>query len=477
MSSDLPELVSIEYPGIVQNLDNMMDTIGGTDKLRKTFEDPASRLEVFPRPNDIHSHPLMGDRVSSNNLLVKCIRRKVTTDEGEVKYVYEAQVMGLISVSYKFESLADFQYLPMERVQDEGSNAGYRSIYNDILPEKPLNSMQIFNKDAPLFLLPTIFSRFDSPIDYYYRDPPVRSDKSNSNIVDPNVIGGSRKPRSILPMCVNWSDEIPTEPHASIFETIKSSLNQQSIMDELKKCFQQKPIWSKNALLHKLKCCSADLKQLLPCVAYYYPNGPFRCQWVRYGFDPKKNKSCKIYQTLDFRVKSAFVKGECSNKITAKRSVFELNPIRKRESLKKTHDKQGSFIDSSLLSARTTSVKDMEKSNTLDEERAIATFVFTPGVLPTYRQVHYQLCDIKVDAVQKLIHSNDDNEPEECHDKDGWCGEGVIDQIRYILSVLTDDMLKKSEQSQESTFYDDADSSEHELSNDEYLSYLTDEIS
>ena len=117
MSSDLPELVSIEYPGIVQNLDNMMETIGGVEKLRRTFEDRASRLEVFPRPNDIHSHPLMGDRVSSNNLLVKCIRRKVTTDNGEVKYVYEAQMMGLITVSYKFESLADFQYLPMERLE------------------------------------------------------------------------------------------------------------------------------------------------------------------------------------------------------------------------------------------------------------------------------------------------------------------------------------------------------------------------
>lgn len=113
--SQIKELVSIEYPGIVKNLDKMMETIGGTEQLIKTFKKSGSRLELSPRP-DLFSHPILGDKVPTNNLLVKCIETTVTDEQGNVKKIYETQIVGFISVSYKFKALADFQYLPMEKV-------------------------------------------------------------------------------------------------------------------------------------------------------------------------------------------------------------------------------------------------------------------------------------------------------------------------------------------------------------------------
>lgn len=32
-------------------------------------------------------------------------------------------------------------------------------------------------------------------------------------------------------------------------------------------------------------------------------SGPWRVMWVRYGYDPKKDSSSRIYQTFDFRVR------------------------------------------------------------------------------------------------------------------------------------------------------------------------------
>lgn len=337
----------------------------------------------------------------------------------------------------------------------------YKSIYNEVIPTRSLDCLQSFREDAPLFILPTIFSRFDNPIDYYYKDSPKPRDHRPNDI---SLIQAFRKPRGILPCNVSWEDPIPLEPHETILKNLKLNQSNQPILADLKACFQTKPIWSRNALLYKIRCSPTELRTLLPSVAYYYPNGPFRCQWVKYGFDPKTNKSSKIYQTLDFRRKQPLLKSDPLESSVGKRQTFDTTPIRKRESLKKNYDNQRSIIDSSFLSVAPGSSKESDKSKEIDYEKLLASFVFTPGVMPPFRQVHYQLNDIKFDTVQKLVHSNDNNEPEVCHVKDGWCGEGVIDQIRCILTLITD----KNGNNLGDPPYFGGDSPNHELLEDVY---------
>ena len=36
-----------------------------------------------------------------------------------------------------------------------------------------------------------------------------------------------------------------------------------------------------------------------------------------------------------------------------------------------------------------------------------STWKFRPGMVPAYRQMFYQLCDVEEDSVQKMLHSND----------------------------------------------------------------------
>ncbi|XP_053214230.1 general transcription factor 3C polypeptide 5-like [Panonychus citri] len=478
--SQFKELVSIEYPGIVKNLDRMMETIGGTEKLNETFKKQGSRLELSPRP-DIFSHPMLGDKVPTNNLLVKCIEKTITDDQGNVKKIYETKIIGFISFSYKFKALADFQYLPMERINFDSNKPRYKSRYNDIIPESPFSSLSSFNPDAPLLVLPTILSRFDVPTEYYYKDEPVhKNDALNKTAVEhqaKSIIGLTRKPRSILAMLVNWDEEIPTEPNAVLLEKLRLHASNINVLEDLKKLFQQRPIWSRNALLYKLKCTRDDLKYLLPCVAFYYPNGPFRCQWIRYGFDPRKNKFCKIYQTLDYRVKQAYIKKDSSDKIMPKRSIYDYAmPLLRREPFKKAQDCEGSVIQPAIfLPPPGTSTETPTKSGIEDEQILLASYTFRPGVLPSCRQCHYQLCEIHVPEVQKLVHENDGCEPDICHDKDGWCKEGTVDKIRAILSTMTDEMLRESEPDEEILDnYDNDDYSDRGLSDeDEYLSYTS----
>jgi len=67
--------------------------------------------------------------------------------------------------------------------------------------------------------------------------------------------------------------------------------------------FEERPIWSKNALMCVTKYSSDQLKFLLPAAAYYFVTGPWRVMWVRFGYDPRLDPTSRIYQTLDYRLR------------------------------------------------------------------------------------------------------------------------------------------------------------------------------
>lgn len=54
------------------------------------------------------------------------------------------------------------------------------------------------------------------------------------------------------------------------------------------------------------------LKFIIPTLAYYFTTGPWRNFWVRFGFDPRKDRSAAKYQSLDYRVR---VEGGISQKV------------------------------------------------------------------------------------------------------------------------------------------------------------------
>lgn len=39
----------------------------------------------------------------------------------------------------------------------------------------------------------------------------------------------------------------------------------------------------------------------MPAIAYFFMDGPWRCCWVRYGYDPRKDPIARTYQELEIR--------------------------------------------------------------------------------------------------------------------------------------------------------------------------------
>jgi hypothetical protein len=71
---------------------------------------------------------------------------------------------------------------------------------------------------------------------------------------------------------------------------------------EMKALFEDRPVWTKGALEWRSKGGKYSLKYLLPCLAYFSLNGPWRSCWIRLGYDPRRDKGAFVYQLLDYRL-------------------------------------------------------------------------------------------------------------------------------------------------------------------------------
>jgi hypothetical protein len=88
-------------------------------------------------------------------------------------------------------------------------------------------------------------------------------------------------------LCVS---DIPSQPFCDI------TSSNQALYDEIKKLFDERPIWFRNSLLARLE--NPDLyaiKTVLPAVGYLFIGGPWRKCWVRLGYDPRVDNTARKY--------------------------------------------------------------------------------------------------------------------------------------------------------------------------------------
>lgn len=100
------KLVGIEYPGYVENVQTMLQTLGGEEAITQTNNGNPTRLELSFRPGDPYCHPMCGDRFPTSNLLLrvrKKRRKRNTAGTEEVKY--EQEILGIVDTTFRYESL------------------------------------------------------------------------------------------------------------------------------------------------------------------------------------------------------------------------------------------------------------------------------------------------------------------------------------------------------------------------------------
>lgn len=162
-----------------------------------------------------------------------------------------------------------------------------------------------------------------------------RRDKHDKDEPDPDpLIGRTRKRRSGHAIFVSFNiPAIPSKPRDIALKYLEVKFLNGEQLEKIKevnysllffagqlvcqnKCtynfalqlFKERPVWSKLALMAVTRMNHDQLKYLLPAVAYYFATGPFRAMWVRFGYDPRKDPSSRIYQTLDYRIRAPGIK-------------------------------------------------------------------------------------------------------------------------------------------------------------------------
>ncbi|CRG95902.1 conserved Plasmodium protein, unknown function [Plasmodium gallinaceum] len=74
------------------------------------------------------------------------------------------------------------------------------------------------------------------------------------------------------------------------------------LYNKVKLLFDIRPIWSKEVLLEHLDNISTYcLKSCFSKICFYFVDGPWRRTYCKYGYDPRKDSTSYIYQTIDFR--------------------------------------------------------------------------------------------------------------------------------------------------------------------------------
>lgn len=467
----------IEYPGFVKNVDKALDTMGGICAIEKVFNSQKDRLELKFRKSDPLAHAAYGDRALKKCLVLRIKRSKAkesnlqpstSRDVAPAQDRYEVDVIAALQTSYRFETLAEFQWLPMQRTNQvnvldpaklhtgvkisrtpESLDPQYASILDDALPIKnPFdNTLRNFNPDAPLLVLPALFSRFDTPREIHQPHPKFRSREMREEFEwqqSMSIIGRTRKRRSTMSYQLNFSDKVPDKlPEKLVKERSMISPQEKAMVPRLAECFERQKVWSKAALCFELNCTATDIKFILPLVAFYYLTGPFRTMWVKYGYNPHKDPSSKPLQTLDFRVKNPQDLQEYS-----RRSMHQYQiPLRKNSERARNLSQRLDL--KSVISGVSSSSSTNYLDDNLDESfggikgmaNAEAMCRFRRDLIPSARQLSYQLKDIELSEVQAIVSSNDGQEPDTCSERDGWLPSGSIDRIRKIMTRTLQETL------------------------------------
>ncbi|XP_064616551.1 general transcription factor 3C polypeptide 5-like [Liolophura sinensis] len=428
------KFVCVSYPGIVQNEDKAFATLGGIKAIQKTVQNPIKKLELKMRPEDIYCKPVFGTRTETTSLLLRVKRRRrkgtapgeasvsdATETKNDTQEEWKADILGMVGCTFRFQSLCDFQYLPMERL-DDGS---YRDIHKDLALRKFTSLKQWLKRDdIPMFLQPVMFSRSDVPSEYVYRPAPKPRRAVERDPNQPtNLIGTARKKRTVFTLFAKFDDkEIPSTPLEGATQTLRSMVRVAGKEEEVRKLFEERPVWSKNAIMYHTKCTKDTLKCILPLMAYYFITGPWRSLWVKLGFDPRKDPKAKIYQVLDFRIRQRGAVDKLN--IVGKRSIFQYN-------LPNRHRKQQRHV-AKIHVSELEKAPDEPKKPYRQKHIEDISFIYKPDVLPPYRCMFYQMCDIQEEQCQQLIHLNDGMESE-CTEKDGWCIKGIGEKCRAIM--------------------------------------------
>ncbi|KAF8901692.1 RNA polymerase III transcription factor IIIC subunit-domain-containing protein [Gymnopilus junonius] len=438
---------SIEYPGYVtpSSVPIAVRNVGGQAKIDRAFKRTAQKsdalLELSLHPESPFAHPIPGDVIGANNLLLKVVKRKRKrpADSSDAPPIgeYTAEVVGVMSRTARFRSMIDYQYFPnpddsisklrmamnnmdvdslssytIPAESSKASQSPRTSPENDIdmnLDPQLLSASQLAKARASIhpesalrLFPPPLFSRQTIPQGYNFK---ANTASMETTVVDEET--GQERKRMINrmrwkgygPACIMFSDNhVPDRPPQAV-EQGRSEVNE-NILKKIEALFQERPVWTRMSLFNQFSAGEArdilNSKLLLPLCCYVFQDGPWRDTLVRFSYDPRKDPSSRFFQRLYFRNAN--------------------HPISRPSVTTRRHDRVSSIDHLRGLE------KETERRN---------SHVFDGQTL-TKETAAFQLCDI-TDPMLKEMIEDPDALREACDERDGWYTSHAFEQIKTVL--------------------------------------------
>ncbi|KAI1414310.1 hypothetical protein F5Y13DRAFT_19548 [Hypoxylon sp. FL1857] len=377
-SFDVPQrkIVAIEHPCVVLNLEKGLATFGPDPDFQKLLSDTADPTSVplWFRPDNPTSKPLVSHRAATNNVLLKITvpkrtgrKRKrgsndpftgdvdttngtaVTSEADEISSVgrrdmpksilrkmqdnlddYQVEAVGYIHDTHRYRGLADFQCANM-------SDTFLTRTAERLLPMKVSKLREI--KLAPgvaagpgqEIIPPPHFTDRVIGFNYNYEQNPntkIEGDEGGQRQLV-NIQGRKKHSYGYF---INYDKKIvPDKPRREPAMEIPDSL-----MQQLHKLMDERPVWTRRAILNRVTGNYTDsvLRIALQLVGYQFRGGPWRDAFVKYGVDPRPDRSFRIYQTVAFKLER--------NIIGTKKIPWEV--VRKGQMKKHTRENRNSHI-------------------------------------------------------------------------------------------------------------------------------------
>ncbi|EGV61828.1 tau 95 subunit of transcription factor TFIIIC [Yamadazyma tenuis] len=446
-SLDLPHVMAVELPLVVNNTDKAVDMLGGKDKIAKVVnstsksidEIPEETLELRLRKDRFH-HPIQSITSTRERVLLKVSvpKDKLPADYEKLSLrdildangrQYTAKPVGIISKTHSFKTMTDFQATTKNNalVQEINENLinvqSYDQLINFFDPARFMNNQDYRNPAAydntdHQLPPPPVFSTIKFPFDYQYEKNPISITVKDPESGDLKVISKKSTVKLHTLMLDFNTDEIPNQAPDELVKSMQELQQMQLVPNtynyDLLRCIEYlhelldvKPIWLRKHLEDVVPYeFKRVLKQALPYVTYIFKNGPWRFCNVKYAVNPKTDTKFWMYQSEYFRVFSLRVKNQTlssSEKILPR--TIAMNNNRRLK------------ISSSL--------------------------VFDGTKVPT--TVTFQVGDIIDKDVLKLLERANEKGSlvrEVLDFQDGWINKPVIDTIRRLLRYKLNQLVK-----------------------------------
>ncbi|KAL1528885.1 hypothetical protein AB1Y20_010208 [Prymnesium parvum] len=449
------ELLAVEHPCYVVNTARALVTLGGLREVaRAAAPDRPAHLECHLRPSDPLSHPLFGVCVESPALLLRVRRPRRPAPAPDAPAPppppLDLALVGAIRHSYRFEGLADFQFVTSAELRaalDPAQMATLGSRARAPPPNAPLSPhasadwLDACLSAHTLRVPPALFCTVDEPLELIPRPTSCRTPAAAAApLALPHPFkpsGGAanaapqplaapkaaRRTRNSAPQPMHFGTAVafscgavPQEAQEHVRATVDPTAPLYQLMQQR---FAQRPVWSRQALrasLPKEMLSEERMRFYLPQLAYYFSNGPWRLCWIAYGYDPRRSIDSRVYQVLDLRVPSQFEALVPKKSETPRVGV----PVRIRAG------------DATAEGASCSTCAESGGGAHSSEVPASRRWVPDDQSLPTQRHIYFQLCDMKTEEMKRLVHEESALE-HTCSERTGWYPFRAISRMRQLM--------------------------------------------